>query len=386
MKTNQKFHALRILSLVCMLFFTFSLNGQNVISDIKQGGETKTELFIKITPPKGQPSNVKIRKNSTISSGSILEVPSNTVVFITSSNGNIGQIIGPNTVEFTASAKGEEYRVLDGSGTSNVLVKVFKQLTGGVLTSGPTGEIHARSRLTEFLIAYDGNETNFELLEGKIDVNRRQRVEIKDESKIDSTKTRALFITATSQLTPKDPKLSFNSDNAESISLNTENEINKFLDKQLGNQKRTFTKAGAKAKKATKLLENGVTDKGIEQMEQAYEDGEIRLDFIVQSALMLSDSYFRNEDLEKSRSWLDAGLHFSKLLYDMNKEKFDHFSKIGKNKVAKAFGYDLIIANEYNTWGFTLKSRINGCLENENENPSKFRRNANLLRKEISNY
>ncbi|MGM5469823.1 hypothetical protein ACS386_06065 [Flavobacteriaceae bacterium LMO-SS05] len=385
MMTNQKFHLLRHLTLISLLLFTLSSLGQNFISDLKRDGISEERLSIKITLPKGQPTDVVLSKKSPIVSGSILEVPSKTIVYITSLNGNIGQITGPNTVEFTATTTGEEYRVLEGKGTSNVFIKVFKQLTGGVLASGPTGEIHARSRLTEFLVAVDGDDSNFELIKGKIDINQRQKVEIKDENKIDSAKTRALFVTKTTQLNLKDSMFNYNDNDVKIKYLSADREIDKFFDEQIGQQKKTFTKAGTKAKQGFKYLDTGDLDKGTQLLEEAYKDGEIRLDFIIQSSLMLADAYFKNEDLKKSGIWMEAGLHFSDLFYKINKDKYTHFSKLGNNNIAKAYSNDLIVANEYFIWGYILKSRINGCLDNENENPSKYRREANQIKKEVSN-
>jgi hypothetical protein len=386
MRTNQKFHSLRVLPLICLLLFTIYGIGQNFISNIKQNGNSIERLSIKITPPKGQPTETLISKKSPIESGSILEIPSKVIVFITSINGNIGQITGPNTVEFTATKTGEKYRVIDGSGTNNVFIKVFKQLTGGVLASGPTGEIHARSRLTEFLLAVNEIDANFELIKGKIDINRRQKVEIKDENKIDSVKTRILFITETTKLDIKGPNFKFITDSLKITALNTETEIDSFFGKQISLQKRMFTKTGSNSRRAFNLLENGEVEKGKELLDEAYKSGEIRLDFIVQSSLMLTDTYFRQDELEKSRAWLEAGLHFSENFYKTNKEKYDHYSKLGNTKITKAFGYDMIVANEYYVWAYTLKSRINGCLENERENPSLYRRQAKVLKKEVSNF
>jgi hypothetical protein len=240
--------------------------------------------------------------------------------------------------------------------------------------------------LTEFLLAVNEIDANFELIKGKIDINRRQKVEIKDENKIDSVKTRILFITETTKLDIKAPNFKFNTDSLKITALNTETEIDSFFGKQISLQKRMFTKTGSNSRRAFNLLENGEVEKGKELLDEAYKSGEIRLDFIVQSSLMLTDTYFRQNELEKSRAWLEAGLHFSENFYKTNKEKYDHYSKLGNTKITKAFGYDMIVANEYYVWAYTLKSRINGCLENERENPSLYRRQAKVLKKEVSNF
>lgn len=386
MKSLKKQYPLRLMSLLCLFLFGLSGYGQNHISDIKKDGRTELTLVIEITPPKGKPAKTEIKKNTPIKSGTILEVPSKITVFITSSNGNIGQINGPNTVEFTATSTGEEYRVIEGSGTSNVILNVFKKLTGGVLASGPTGEIHARSKLTEFLVTVDGNNAIFELRIGKIDINLKRKIEIKDENKIDSISMRTLFITETTSLGLKDPPFPFNSDSVKTVSITQDNEIKKFLNTQLNQQKRTLMNSGSRSKQATKFLEKGSSVKGIELLEEAYNLGELRWDLILQSSLMLADAYLSKDDIKRSKAWLDAGLHFNEYFYKINQEKFDHYSQLGNNKITKAFGHDLIVANDFSAWAYTLKLKINGCLENGNENPSKYRRDANQLKKEIANY
>ena len=387
MKTNQKTNSLLLFLFFLISSSVFYCYGQkNIFSDLKRDGVSVEKLKIKITPPKGQTKEIEVSKKTPIESGSIVEVSSKIDIYITSLNGNIGHITGPNAVEFTATETGEEYRVINGSGTSNVIVKVFKQLTGGVLTSGPTGEIHARSRLTEFLLAVDENYEKFELIEGKIDINRRQKFEINNENKIDSIKTRAIYVTESKQLNLKNSKYNFKSDSIKAIPLLEDHEIKKFFDYQFNQQKKNLTKAGSKSKQAFKYLDNGDLDNGLQLLEEAYNEGEIRCDLIIQSSLIITESYFINDNLKKSKAWLEVGLHFSDLFYKINKDKFEHYSKLGNDKIIKAFGYDFIVSNEYKTWVYTLKARINGCLENENENPSKFRREVNRIGKEISEY
>lgn len=387
MITNQKHLFLRLISLIILLLFTSNIIGQNFISDIKKNGNSESELMIKMTPPNGRPLDIEIKKNTPIKSGTILEIPSKYVVYITSVNGNIGEITGPNTVEFTSSETGEEYRVIKGSGTSNVFIRVLKKLTGGVLASGPTGEIHARSRLTEFLLSIDGDNAEFELIKGKIDINRRQKFNLKDDNVIDSVKSRGLIARETTKLNLKKSKFNFVSGASEDKSLVTDNEIKKFFKKQQRKQIKVLVKSGSVSKSAYRNLNNGnLVEKGITQFEEAIEKGEISTDLIIQSSLMLSDVYFRKGDLKKSAAWLDNGLHFSKYFYEKNRDVYEHYSKISKDKTAKAFGNDFVVANEYYAWAFALKLRLNGCLENSSENPSKYRRNAIQLKREISNY
>jgi hypothetical protein len=387
MKTNQKCRSVRLIALAYLLFFTLSSLGQNHISDIKRNGKSVLRMEITITEPNGRPSKIEIKKNSPIRSGSILEVPSGITLYLTSINGNIGEITGPNSLKFSASDVREEYRYIDGKESSNILINVYKQLTGGVIGNGPTNRVQARSRLTKFILNFNGENLEFELIKGKVDVNRRQEIQIRDEIVIDNNKTRSVFVRETNQLTLKESKFNIEPNNLNIQSLNSEMEINKFFNRQFREQKKIITKAGANSKSAYKDMNSGEQfDRGMESLEKAIENGEITSELLIQTSLLLADAYLRKDELKKSLSWLDVGLHHSKILYDANKIIFDHFSNIDKNKIAKAFGNDLLIANEFYAWGFDIKLKINGCLENANENPSTYRKDANNLKLELANY
>lgn len=386
MLTNRKAHLVKMYLPFCIILMTLSGYGQNFISDIRQNGNVLQEISITLTPPKGNPSKTTINKNTPVTSGTILEVPVNTAIEITSINGNKGLIMGPSTTQFTASSTSENYRVIAGRGKSNVVLNVFKKLTGGVLASGPTGKLHARSRLTQFSLSVDGDSAVFKLIEGKIDINKKQIVEILDKDILDSAKMRNVFFRQTTPLDLKSSDFNYNTDKLQAQKLTLEEDINAFFKLQLKEQKKLYTKSGKLSKQAFKYLDNGAFDEGIELLEKAIEQGEMTLDLVLQSSLMLADSYFNKDNINKSVFWLDAGLHFNKVFYELQEEVFNYYSDINKDKTAKAFGNDLVVANQFRAWAFTLKLRIHGCLENANENPSFFRKEAQRLETEISSY
>ena len=99
-------------------------------------------------------------------------------------------------------------------------------------------------------------------------------------------------------------------------------------------------------------------------------------------AVTLEDN---KSDFEKSKIWLEAGLQFSSRYYDRYEALYSYFED-DKNKITKAFGNDLMVANEYYAWAYTLKLRVYGCLENADEMPSIYRRRAKELKDKIENY
>ena len=102
--------------------------------------------------------------------------------------------------------------------------------------------------------------------------------------------------------------------------------------------------------------------------------------------------YLYDDNLEKSRLWLEVGLHFGKILYDTKQEKLNErlnenidksdYKEIN-NAITKAFRYEMLTANEFRAWGYDIKLKLNGCLENPSENPSKYRSNAKDLLEKI---
>lgn len=387
--TNQKLHSLRLPLLFFLLLFSISVNGQNYISEILKDGKpiTTPTLSIKITTPKGRSSNVDIFKKKEIESGTILEIPNNITITITSVNKNIGAITGPCQVEFTASKKTEEYRVIDGEETSVVMITTNTKLVGNVLLSGPTKMVQALSELTQFSLKVDGKDIEFELIEGKIDIKERIKVEVKDENTIDSLNKRTIFASRSKQLKEKgkDSIKIYKIDSFETETYENKDEIKRFFNKQYKMQKKLYFKAGMNSKLAYKNLNNGSMLEGSNFLEKALDLGELTLDFIIQSTLIMADAYHNKNDFEKSKIWLETGLQFSNKYYNRHKTLYDYFEE-DKNKITKAFGNDLIVANEYYAWAYTLKLKVYGCLENANEKPSIYRHRANELKEKIENY
>ena len=77
---------------------------------------------------------------------------------------------------------------------------------------------------------------------------------------------------------------------------------------------------------------------------------------------------------------------FTLLSSDETGVDFNNIIEDDKNKITKAFGNDLMVANEYYAWAYTLKLRVYGCLENADEMPSIYRRRAKELKDKIENY
>ncbi len=379
MLINQFNRKSKFIFIFFSLILTFSGFGQkNFISDIQLNGRSIPRLEVTLVSPDGKKSKVEIRKDTEISSESIINVPTSGItVFLTSLNGTVTQINGPSTLKIHTTKNREEYRLIQGE-EGNILIEVFKELVGGVTAYGPTNRIQARTQATQFSLVINGKEMSIAVKRGIVDVNLREKFEIKDEAVLDNESKRDIYVRETSRLTKKDSAFNFKPIDTATYSLAEERDIKRFLRNQFKKQKRSILNSGPDSKAAFKDLEKGApVEYNLAAFEKARENGELTNDFIIQSSLLFADYYFQKNDLKRSVAWLELGLDLSGKFYDSHQQILNYFQ--GDNELVNAFRYDMLIANEFFAWGYDLKLRINGCLERAEENPSIYRSNAKDL-------
>ncbi len=379
MLINQFNRKSKFIFIFFSLILTFSGFGQkNFISDIQLNGRSIPRLEVTLVSPDGKKSKVEIRKDTEISSESIINVPTSGItVFLTSLNGTVTQINGPSTLQIHTTKNREEYRLIQGE-EGNILIEVFKELVGGVTAYGPTNRIQARTQATQFSLVINGKEMSIAVKRGIVDVNLREKFEIKDEAVLDNESKRDIYVRETSRLTKKDSAFNFKPIDTATYSLAEERDIKRFLRNQFKKQKRSILNSGPDSKAAFKDLEKGApVEYNLAAFEKARENGELTNDFIIQSSLLFADYYFQKNDLKRSVAWLELGLDLSGKFYDRHQQILNYFQ--GDNDLVNAFRYDMLIANEFFAWGYDLKLRINGCLERAEENPSIYRSNAKDL-------
>ena len=386
MTTNQQSIPLQLFSIFFMLLSCLMSFGQwGIIEDIQVSNESVDGIEIRITPPKGNSIEKNLQRGDTIFSGSKLIVPSRTKIKIVSINKNERTIRGYIEKIYTASINNEDQYIIDNlNNNGSVLNKVSTEVNGGVTATSSGKTVALRTRATEFLVISNGKDLTFELISGKVAINRRVKVELNEDLTINSSEKREVFINETQNLTLKNPKFIYNSDSLLVKSLNTEDEDEKFFKNQLSKQKKTFLQAGPLSKAAFKLLNKNADSLGLQAFENSILNGEIRRDFFIQSALLLSEAYLRNGNKEISSSWLYAAFYFAKQEINNNQELYDHYIKNNENNAAKAFGSDLVIANEYYAWAYTVKLKLTGCLEAADQNPRKWRKYATDLRNKLN--
>jgi len=389
MKTNQKSNPTLLFSALFMLLSSFTCFGQwGIIRDIQVENESVDNIEISITPPSTNAINKVFRVGDTIYTGSKLTVPRRTKLIVESKFNNKRTIRGFIETTYTVTDSGEGQRIIGDNNNGSVLNEVSNEVNGGVTATSSGKTVSLKTKATEFLVTAKGRDLTYDLIHGKVVINRRVKVEFSEDLAIDSTGKREVFVNEPQDLTLKNPKFSYNSDSFLQKSLATEGDIESFFKEQLGKQKRTLRKAGPMSRSAFKLLNNstkkGTDSLALQAFEKSISNGEIRRDLFIQSALLLSEAYLLNDKKENSAMWLNVALYFAKLEFKDSQKLYDHYRGNGEKEAAKAFGSDLAIANEYYAWAYTVKLKLTGCLESADQNPRKWLKNADDLRKDLN--
>ena len=385
MKTNHKSNPLLMFSIVFMLLSSHVCFGQwGIIKEIQERDAPAKELEIRLTPPKGNSISKVVKVGDTIYSGSIITAPKRTLLTIISKNNNIREIRGNLPQTYQVSNNKEDQRVFPGEDTEgSVFNKVLTQVNGGVNATSAKNDASLKTTTTEFLVTAEGNHLTFDLLEGKVVINRRVKICLNEDMAIDSTGKRDIYVNEPQKLTLKNSRYSHNPDSLLQKTLDSEDQIESFFKKQLGEQLRTVLNASKDSRAAIKSIKAGNDSLAIQTFEKAISNGELRRDLFIESALLLSEAYLREGNKDFSASWLNISLYFSQQELDDSQELFDHYLEIGEPNIAKSYGSDLVIANQYYAWAYTVKLKLNRCLETGDQNPRAWLKKAENIKQQL---
>lgn len=386
MLTSHKFHSLRLLSVLLMMFLSLSCYGQFKILEIKRDNRPIPKVDIELVIGKEKyPRSITRNTNDLTEKGTIYVINDGVILTLQTSNGNTLTIPGSSTLKFDITKTKEDYQLIASKKSENIFIDVIKEFTGSVITSGVKKRLIAATDGTEFSLSLVDDDLEVALRDGKLNLNHLIKREIKDDNVIGNDSKRALFIRENRQLTVNDGAYpgSDNEFNLQPI-LSGDKEIKRFLQKPFKIQRRTLINMGKFSKRAVKDLDNEVSiDKALVSFEQAVENEELEIDIIIQSAFLFADTYLYNNNIEKSKAWLNVGIYFGEIFYNSKTELLDNNNFSEDNEIDKAISkslmYDLLTANEFRAWGYDIKLKLNGCLENPSENPSVYRSNAKDL-------
>lgn len=392
MLTNQKFNKAFIIlafSLLCSPILSFGQeSGDGLITYLEKDGDSVSTLkTIRIYEPKGDIIQ-KVTINETwIKKGSIILIPKNTVV---------GFKNGTNDFKYT----GHNEFIFNGLNQHRALKKEsggiwarIKRAIGSIIAYSPDGRHHLATIKTEFEVEIDSGNVKFKLIEGKVAIKSKTKVQMDDKElkKLGvlpedslSNNRRLLYTTKTTKyLNSNEEYLKSNKLN-EKI-LTTDKDIDDFFKKQLRINRKLLKKAGDSSKLGFNMIENGLDSLGIIKYEKAINRGEITRGELIESSLIITEAYFRKEMLNERKAWFDLALHFTKIEDSISSAKFDYFNNLDKKSTAEVFLGDKVLSKEYLAWAYTVKLLINGCLETQLENPRHLLREARRLKAQLDN-
>lgn len=386
MKTNQKFHSRRWLSLVCLLFFTNYVLAQEfeIKGFVVNGDSTKLKTTISYLLLGSTMKEEKVEVGRKFPFKTLLQSNDSTEIIVQSKDYKYIIHSGTSIYLDSNDFNGKGVRISKGklSVVKELLTTAKKKIKGWFdWFGGPSNEIQGAVEGTEFSIETDGENLKIDLTEGKIAINKLTRIELNEKFiEVDSVPNRELFITETTDhLSDKNRFYDKKSDVSNEKVLNTEDSITKFFKNQFIKQKRILINGGPNSRQGFKLLEQGKESLGIGMYQKALESGEINSDKFIQASLILVEGYYRNEDFKNRLAWLEAALHYIRLNDSINKIKYDHFKAVGENDFRIGYGRDRVVLKKYYAWAYTVKLKVTGCLEAPNQNPAKWLNDAKKL-------
>lgn len=412
MLSNQNFHSIRLLSLLLMTLISLPCFGQwGEIIKIEKDGISKEALTIQIANSNGKLEDLNINVKTTsqkatrINDGTILVIKPKTTLRIKSANENELQIVADKKekiIEYLVSSYRELYRSMDEEDSGNLISKVFKPLVGDVKTANVDNTFNGAADGTEWEVSYDGQNVNYKILEGKVLITGRSKIEMIDNIlKLNGDNKRILYLTEKlDRLKVSDSIVPFNPEKLIKEPLTSEESINEFFKSELKNQRQILKSSGEHSKTGFKLLGEGLYKEGITEYNKAIEMGEMDMDQFIQASLILTEatheintkkklanSGFNSPKINSNKqTWLEASLYFIKKNDSISKSKHDLFKNEGNLKIAKAYGFDQALYKEYLAWAYTVKLKLNGCLENQDQNPLLLMEAAEKLKDSLKSY
>jgi hypothetical protein len=206
-KTNKRWYlSVKLTIVFTILIFGFSrVDAQSVvtIAEIQVGGQYAQQANITVTLPKGTPKQTTIQVNSQFASGTIFEIPANTVVTITSNNNR--QRLGPGSKhQASPSSKGESHTTFWGTVTHMVSNKLnfYK-------ASGSNEKVQGAVQSTVFTVESVGKDVKFKTIEGSVQMQQKVKVDIAEQSQVQRKQERDLETVQTSWLNAGAPEQTY---------------------------------------------------------------------------------------------------------------------------------------------------------------------------------
>ena len=348
---------LRLTSLmvIAVIFFSNQIFCQTTIMAIEYQGSGVRQANVSIGQPKQALVLTTIRVNQKFSSGTLFQVPPNTVVWLTS-NGN-KQRLGPGSKHIAStSAKGESHRTLFGSVrhyVSNVL-NFYK-------ASGPSKKYQLAVEGTEFTVQAIGKDVRLQTTEGRVAIQRKVPVKIGEHVQDTNTRKRDLNTVKVSYQNAGDPEQTFAYNNTEEVNFETFDEAVENLEKLLNEAFINGENAEYLANEYTLLgslyLEMELPHKAIEPFEKTielYEEIDEDDPLLAENYLDLAEAYYDSGDEESGDDYWSDALEILKDDLNYNLEDYNYFISEEDYETAWSVGMDIVDNYENLGWAYDL--------------------------------
>jgi tetratricopeptide (TPR) repeat protein len=204
-----------LLAIIVLGMSDISAQTQIGIKEIFIGGQPAAQANITVTLPNATPKATGINTSSAFPSGTLFEIPANTVVTLESNNNF--QRLGPGSKHLAqVSANGETHKTFWGSVTHyvNNALSFYK-------ASGSNTDVQGAVKGTVFTVEAEGKEVKFKTTEGSVQLQKKTNVKIAEQSHLNRKQDRDLQTIQTSMLTAGEPEETYTYGQYEEVKYTT---------------------------------------------------------------------------------------------------------------------------------------------------------------------
>lgn len=367
---NRKKHAPLSLFFYFIFFTAGFSHAQTAISGLEFNGQSTNQAYITVTPPKQKATQITAQVNQRFESGTLFQVPKNTVVYLTSSAGN-SQRLGPGSRhQVTASAQGESHRTFFGQ------VKHFvKDKLNFYKASGPNQKYQGAVEGTVFTVQAEGHNVKFLTSEGSVSVQRKVPINVSENASVNRSKERELYTIKTSSVTAGGEAF-YDYNSAEAINYTSyEDAIKEFkyqLDQGYYNGADPYYLADEYTLLGGLYLDNGnayeAIDPFIKSLNLWY-----AIDpsdpFISENYLDLSEAYYLAGYRDEGDKYWNTAITIIDNEYKYVLDEYNYFYDLGDYDTAWAFGMDLVDMYESLAWAYEVKESVGYAIEYNYQSP-----------------
>jgi tetratricopeptide (TPR) repeat protein len=325
-----------------------------MIAEVEFNGQRTSSVEIIIAKPKERPAPANVKPQDAFPSGTIFQIPANTVVWLSTNNNR--QRLGPGSKhQATVSPKGESHQTFVGQVTHYVsnLLNFYK-------ASGPTPKYQGAVEGTIFTVEAVGKDVKFNTTEGRVAIQSKVPLTISEAAKVERKKERELTTTQVTYLSEGDSEQLFNHNSSEQVTYATYAEAIAIYQQQLDQAFDDGVDAGYLVDGYMTLgalyLDNGEPEQAIDPLERAVQLlKEIDPDdpFIAEDYLTLAEAYYYSDDEAGGDENWNIAVDILKEEVPYYEEEYRYFLEEEDNDTAWSIGQDL--ADMYDTLGWAYE-------------------------------